>query len=792
MRNQFPGVRKKSLLWAGVCLLGLALILRLVPVKPLQPSFSTILEDRQGILLGAKTAGDGQWRFPPSDSVPDKFRKALLAFEDRYFYYHPGINPFSLLRAARQNIARGRIRSGGSTLSMQVARFTLGHRSRTWTNKLLEVCYALRLESHFSKNAILRKYASGAPFGGNVVGLAAASWRYFGKDQHALSWAEAATLAVLPNAPALIHPAKNRGKLLVKRNRLLLKLRDIGYLSPEDCERALLEPIPSRPYPMPGLAPHLLARAAKEHPGTRVRSTLDLHLQERVAAVLRTHQKLLTANYIHNMAAVVLRVSDGACLVYAGNVKEAGADHQCDVDVILAPRSTGSILKPILYAALLHQGDILPGTLVPDIPTQIGAFSPKNYNLSYDGAVPASRALARSLNVPAVKMLQIYGVEAFYQLLRKLGMTSLVFPSSHYGLSLILGGAEGKLWEMCGLYASLARSLTSAPVEKKQAGSLVFPPIYLMPHEPAHTAGSGNPGMAALPGTASVCLMFEALLEVNKPEQESGWDHYTGKSKWAWKTGTSFGYRDAWAIATNPGYVAGVWAGNADGEGRPGLTGIGAAAPALFEILSLLPEQEWFSLPAGAMAGVRVCPLSGHLAGPDCPAADSILVPLRGQHSVPCPYHRIVHLDATGRYRVNARCEPLSSIRHESWFILPPAQEFYFRSRNPFYRLLPPLKPGCQEDGSLQMIELVNLRDVSKVYIPYELDGSPGRLVLEAAHREPGALLYWHLDETYLGTTSHKHQMSLKPLPGSHRLLITDDRGNSFVKRLEILDQQTD
>jgi len=285
--------------------------------------------------------------------------------------------------------------------------------------------------------------------------------------------------------------------------------------------------------------------------------------------------------------------------------------------------------------------------------------------------------------------------------------------------------------------------------------------------------------------------MFEALLEVNKPDEESGWDHYTGKSKWAWKTGTSFGYRDAWAIATNPGYVAGVWAGNADGEGRPGLTGIGAAAPALFEILSLLPEQQWFVLPAGALAMARVCALSGHLAGPDCTPVDSILVPLQGLHSATCPYHRIVHLDVTGSYRVNAGCELLSAIRHESWFILPPAQEYYFRSRNPFYRLLPPIKPGCREDGSLQMIDLVNLRDVAKVYIPYELDGSPGRLVLEAAHRETGAVLYWHLDGTYIGSTSHKHQISLKPLPGSHRLLISDQKGNSFVKKLEIIDQQT-
>ncbi|MFH0867273.1 MAG: penicillin-binding protein 1C, partial [Bacteroidota bacterium] len=423
--------------------------------------YSTLLLDRNLELLGAKLAGDEQWRFPESEKVPEKFKKAILSFEDQYFYYHPGINPVSTCRALYQYISEGRIISGGSTLTMQVIRLSRKNKSRNIFEKMIEMFYAFRMECSYSKSEILALYASHAPFGGNVVGLDAASWRYFGVDAGKLSWAQAVTLAVLPNSPALIYPGKNHEKLLAKRNKLLVKLYKEGEFDQATLSLALSEPLPEKPYPLPQIAPHLLVRAVQEgNKGIKITSTVYLQLQENVNKIIELHEKILEANEIHNAAALVLDVNTGSVLAYTGNTgSDEKKEYSNDVDIILSPRSTGSILKPYLYAAMLNDGLLLPTTLVPDIPMQLGGFIPENYNRTYDGAVPAKRALARSLNIPAVKMLQSYDYNKFYSLLKKLGITTLTKPADHYGLSLILGGAEASLWDLAGIYASMARTL---------------------------------------------------------------------------------------------------------------------------------------------------------------------------------------------------------------------------------------------------------------------------------------------------------------------------------------------
>ena len=742
------------------------------------------MEDSNGNLLSARIADDGQWRFPKSKHIPSKFIASIVQFEDRSFFMHPGFNPIAFARAIYQNIKAGKIKSGGSTLSMQVIRLSRKKNQRTILEKVIEIILALRLELSYSKSEILNLYASNAPFGGNVVGIDAASWRYFGREAGKLSWAESATLAVLPNAPSLIYPGKNQQRLLAKRNRLLDKLLITKTIDKETCELSKEEQLPGKPYPIPQIAPHLLQRAVKEGlNGERIFSTLDAHLQERLNEIIENHHKILKENEIHNACALVLDVPTGNVLAYVGNTDNTGKpEYESDVDVIIAPRSTGSILKPFLFASMLNEGELLSTTLIPDIPTQIAGYVPQNYSKSFDGAVPAKRALARSLNIPAVRMLQNYGIEKFNYSLKKIGMTTLNNTSDHYGLSIILGGAEGKLWDIAGMYASMARTLNHYTAYNGKYDKKDFhPPSYLFQKKQ-------NPDLEEMYtlDAASIFLTFEAMVEVSRPEEDSEWKQFTSSSKIAWKTGTSFGYRDGWCFGITPQYVVAVWVGNGDGEGRPGLVGIHTAAPVMFDIFSLLKPGAWFSQPFDEMEKVAICHQSGHRASDICEPVDNLWIQKSGLRSEPCHYHRLIHLNTAATYRVNSNCEDVNKMKHVSWFVLPPAMELYYKSKNAIYKELPPLRSDCETNGA-QSMEIIYPKQFSKIYVPVELNGTLGKTVFQVAHRMANSIIYWHLDDVYIGSTQSTHQKGLSPEEGMHILTLVDETGESIVQKFEIV-----
>ncbi len=748
---------------------------------------STVIEDREGKLLGARIADDGQWRFPEADSVPEKFGVALIHFEDQYFQYHPGVNPLATGRALLQNIRAGKIVSGGSTLSMQVIRLHRKGRPRHLAEKVAEMFLAIRLEVRHSKEKILRLYASHAPFGGNVVGLDAAAWRYFGRSAHELSWAEAATLAVLPNAPSLIYPGKNHELLLKKRNRLLERLREKGFMDSLSCRLACLEPLPLEPHPLPMQASHLLTRVARFRQGKKVRTTIDSYLQQRVFQIVDSHYQVLAGKQIHNAAVVVAHVATGEVLAYIGNThnrQNPWQGHQ--VDVVTAPRSTGSILKPLLYALLMQEGKSLPNTLVPDIPTQIAGYSPKNYFMSYDGAVPASRSLSRSLNVPSVRMLRDYGVEKFHHELKKMGVSTLIYPPGHYGLSLILGGAEGSLWDVAGMYASMSRVLRNHPRHYGRYDPGDVRSLHFIEGEGRPEKNNLAVNDAGVFSAASVWLTYQALIEVNRPDEDSGWELFSSQGKVAWKTGTSFGGRDAWAVGSTPDYVVGVWVGNATGEGRAELTGLSAAAPIMFQVFDLLPASSWFEQPFGEMHQIAVCRQSGHRAGRHCPDQDTLWVHQAGLNTEACPYHIQVHLNQEGNARVSSHCEDVDNMVSASWFVLPPAMEWYYRRRNPSYRTLPPYRGDCITHDGLEVMEMIYPRENTAIFIPRQMDGTLGEAVFEVAHRQDHASIHWHLDGEYLGRTTHLHQMGLQPAEGFHTLTLVDDQGQVLVQEFEI------
>ena len=785
---QFKQHKKKSI----ACIIGFVLLiwfLLCLPNKLFNDSYSIVLNDSQGKLLSAKIAKDGQWRFPESDSVSPKFNTCILAFEDEYFYKHPGINPVSIWRAIKQNNKAGKVVSGGSTITMQLTRLMRKNQKRTYVEKLIEVIMALRVELTYSKDEILKLYASHAPFGTNVVGVDAASWRYFGRGLPQLSWAECATLAVLPNSPSIIYPGKNQDRLKRKRDKLLFKLLTLKSIDVETYQLAIQEPLPQKPFPLPNLSRHLLNRAVVENNmENNFRTTIQAELQNKVLDILTKHALQLKQNEIHNICALVLNVNKNEVISYVGNTPLKDKEpHGEAVDVITANRSTGSLLKPYLYGFMLNDGQLLPNMLVPDIPSQIAGYVPQNFDFTYDGAVPAKQALSRSLNIPAVKMLQQYTIDKFLDRLRQIGLSSMNRSADNYGLSLILGGGEAKLWDMCSAYASMARVLNHYNSSQKYNSDDWNKPNYL---SNVQTSTSNFKSLTSnLISASSVWLTFEAMAEVGRPDIDASWKRLGNAQKIAWKTGTSFGFRDGWAIGISGNYVVGVWVGNADGEGRPGLTGISAAAPVLFEIFGSLPKTDWFKMPVNDLKQVVVCKQSGCLASQYCSDTKKEWIPKNSNVSITCSYHKPIHLDATEKYRVTDVCVSPIDMKTVSWFVLPPVQEYYFKTKNPMYKSLPPYKLGCEPEIEKSM-EMIYPKAGTVIYIPYELSGVQGKTIFEIAHRQPSNSVFWHLDGALIGTTRDIHQLGLNPSKGKHMLSLSDNTGETLNIPFEVVSEK--
>lgn len=765
-----------------------------LPAKLFPAPTCYVLEDRDGNLMNASIAADGQWRFPYNAQVPEKFITCITTFEDKRFFKHPGIDPMAVGRAVVKNIKQKTVVQGGSTISMQVIRLAKKNNKRNIWNKLKEAILAVRLELSFSKKNILALYASHAPFGSNIVGLDAASWRYFGRPADKLSWGETATLAVLPNAPALVHPGRNRNTLLKKRNLLLDNLLAAGKIDAASAALAKLEPLPDEPLRLPQNASHLLQRFIKDNrvwkQETKIKTTLDGNLQQNISRIVQQHQSVFKGNGINNACALVLDVETGNTLAYVGNIKDANnPDMEADVDVIAAPRSPGSALKPILYAAMLSDGLIMPGSIIPDIPTQIGSYAPKNFDLNYDGAVPANRALARSLNVPAVKMLQQYKYQRFYETLQQCGISTLNNNADFYGLSLILGGCEVTMWDLAGTYASMARSLNHQTKDHGKLDTKNF-------HPPNYKSGDQKPDNKQRTtnnfplDATSIWFTFQAMQDVMRPGEEGLWQQFSSSQRVAWKTGTSFGFRDGWAIGLTPRHVVAVWVGNTDGEGRPGLIGVHTAAPIMFDIFRLLPGNTWFEKPKYNFSFVPTCRQSGYRANIDCPDIDTLFSPLNGLKVPLCSYHKLVHLDASGQYRVTESCESPSSMQHKSWLILSPAMEYFYRQRNLDYAPLPPIKPGCDFADAGKLIEVIYPQPQAKIYVPLELNGERGKTIFTATHRSSTSKIFWSIDDGYVGITQNFHQLALNPAPGKHILTLVDENGNSLSRQFEVLEKE--
>lgn len=754
-----------------------------------QAYFSTVIYSADNELLGAKVAKDGQWRFPKNESVSNKFIKCITTFEDKRFYYHFGIDVFALIRAVSQNIKHKKTISGGSTITMQMVRILYKNKKRNIWNKLIEMLLSLRFELTHKKNEILELYANNAPFGGNVIGLETASWRYFHRNSHSLSWAENALLAVLPNNPSYLHLSKNRQKLQEKRDKLLDKLYQEKIIDKETWQLSLSEPLPEKPLPMPNDAPHIF-HYIDSNINQPIQTFIDKNLQETINTIATKHALIQSQNGVQNIAVIVAEIQSGKIIAYVGNAYNnalQAEETQYYVDCAYALRSSGSILKPFFYANLLENGNILPNSLLADIPTSINGYNPQNYNLKYRGAISASDALTHSLNIPFVRILQKYSVPKLYNDFKRMGITTINRSPDNYGLSLILGGAEVRLIELCGVYASMARSLNYYNLNNNFYNMFDYHPLYIQKKDSILSQKIQQTKISPILDIACVYNTFEAMKTLQRPDEDGNWQNFSSSQNISWKTGTSFGNRDAWSIGVTPKYVVGVWVGNADGEGRSELTGVKSAAPIMFDVFNLLPRAQWFAKPFAALKKINVCKQSGYRTSIFCNESDTIFVPKTALQAEQCTYHHLLHLNLKRQYQVNVNCISMDSIVNVSYFILPPTMEYYYIKNHPEYNIIPPFAPNCGGEIKTQNMEVIYPDKETKIYVPNDFEKKLSNVIFQVAHRNYNSTIFWNIDGQYIGKTIHEHQLPLQPSVGKHKLELVDNTGERLIQWFEII-----
>jgi len=731
------------------------------PWDRLRPEPATAVLDCDGRPLRVFLPPDGQFRLPVRlHEVSPVLVKTLVASEDRFFGRHPGVNPLAGLRACWSNLRAGRVVSGASTIPMQLARL-LDPKPRTLKAKILEAARALVLCRRLSDEQVLEAYLNLLPFGGNVVGVRAASWAYFGKEPAALSLAEAALLTALPRSPQAYDPQKRPQAAREARNRVLEQLAARGAVSASEAEEAASRPLPEGRRPLPFRAPHFcsLARSRLGAKG-ELRTSLDLQAQSLVEAVLLSRSDWLHGQGLDNAAAIVLDVETREVLAMAGAIDFFDEARHGQVDAALAAHSPGSALKPFLYAQAMDRGLIAPESYLLDLPVNYSGYAPVNYDRQYRGRVTARQALLSSLNVPAVRLLASLGHENFYDLLKPvLGLSG---GPGRYGLTLALGGAEVSLLDLTALYAALA------------AEGLWLPPR-LSPN-PADA-----PPLRRFSPEAAF-LAREILTQVERPDQNDSWGLSRTSLDIAWKTGTSFGHRDAWAVGFSGRHAVGVWTGNVDGRPSPGISGTRHAGPMLFDIFraleplgSQLPERLGLNL-----GQATLCAESRQLAGPFCPATiNATIIPGRTVLSR-CPVHRQIFVDTETGERLEGDCLLRRPHRQEVAAVHQVELENFWRENGLGSGVgLPPLSALCRESLAVGGPRIVSPTARTPYRLRPDAPDEFQRVALAAQSGPEARALYWYEDGSLAASGPPDSPLFLRLVRGKHRLLVQDDLGRT-------------
>ncbi|WP_439889414.1 peptidoglycan glycosyltransferase PbpC [Pseudomonas sp. MBLB4123] len=713
--------------------------------------------------------GEGVWRYPVSPGeVSPYYLEALLTYEDRWFYRHPGVNPLALARAAWQNLAGGRVVSGGSTLSMQVARLLDPH-SRSLAGKFKQLWRTAQLEWHLSKDEILTLYLNRAPFGGTLQGVAAASWSYLGKSPASLTRAEAALLAVLPQAPSRLRPDRHPERARAARDKVLARLVDFGVWPRGTVEDALEEAVLLAPRRQPRLAPLLARRLNRPGSPALIRSTIDAALQRRLEDLLLGWRARLPERT--SAAILVVEQPSMAVRAYLGSVDIGDAERFGHVDMIAALRSPGSTLKPFLYGMALDAGLIHSESLLQDVPRRYGDYRPSNFSAGFSGAVSASQALSSSLNLPAVQLLEAYGPKRFAGELRHVGVPLALPPLAEPNLALILGGAGSRLEDLVGGYSAFARGGRAAR-PRFQPGDALRERRLL------------SPGAA--------WIVRRILAGQARPDRDAR-AQLLQRPTLAWKTGTSYGFRDAWAIGVAPRHVIGVWIGRPDGTPVPGQFGLASAAPLLLQVHDLLANrdsQRGIGLPADPQpdeVGVAaICwPLGQPLdkADPNCrrqrfawTLAGTTPPTLQAtEQPLGLGLSETIWVNAAG-LRVDAGCPGAQAHAIALW---PAPLEPWLPRRERRGARLPAVEPSCPPHrlGQVAPLAIVGVRDGDRLRRPA---GSAEPLRLSLSTLGGSGRRWWFLDGRPIGESGAEARFSHSfRHAGHYQLSVLDEGGQT-------------
>ena len=732
---------------------------------PFPKDYSRLVYDCTGILLRATLADDQQFRFPPdTTSLPEKYVKSIITYEDKRFYNHLGVDPFALFKSIYINLKAGKIIRGASTIPMQVARLAQP-KSRTYLNKIYECFYALRLSLHYSKEEILRLYADHVPVGGNVVGIKAASYRYFGKAVGDITWAEASLLTVLPNTPTKINLQNERSILLSKRNRLLYKLYAENIIDSVTCVLACQEPLPDSPLPLPFNAPHFTQYILENYDTQDIiRTSLDENIQKGVLDALQLHHSMLSQYQIRNLAVLVCETQTGQIKAYVGSHNFKDSIYSGQVDGVHAYRSTGSLLKPFLTAKVLDRGPYTIASVIQDVPTYYGTFSPQNASKSFGGLVNLKTMLIQSLNVPYVRLLNTYGVNDFYDFLKQSALKGLFRSAEGYGLSLILGGAEASLFELTQLYLCLAnygKFKPLSPLDKEQKIDLC---------ENIHELFSAGAAWQVL----------QILTQLSRPGTEYYWQYFDNQIPVAWKTGTSYGQKDGWAVGVNKQWTIGVWVGNFDGQGNAEISGAKSAAPLLFTLFNMFTTGNhsiYFEKPEYDLKEVICCKKSGYPAGSNCSETVPIECPRSSYIPGICPFHRKYLVDTKSEKSVCSLCWSGIETKWVYRYIVPPSVKEILFSSGIAVDSIPHHAAHCISYKDENRLEIVYPVNGIKIFIPRDFDGNYEKIVLAAKHNQPSTQLFWYINGALIGTTHYQHQLPITLDPGKYKLTVQDEEG---------------
>lgn len=751
-------------------------LLRLVP-KPLlvnRPGFSQQVSARDGSLLRLTLTSDERYRlFVPLDEIPEPMLAATLLQEDRHFFRHPGVNPVALLRALRETYLEGGRRVGGSTLTMQVARLRFGLVTRTPRGKLVQILRAFQLELFYTKREILEAYLNLAPYGANVEGVGAASQVWFGKDVGALGLAEALTLAVLPKSPAARSPHSASGRAALAAAARVLHARHRAAHGADASDALAVLALRERGE-LPFLAPHLADRVVAEHPfERRLDTTLDPRVQRLAERQVALHVARGRRFGIRNAAVLIVDHRNMQALAYVGSADHANRDILGPVDGIRGRRSPGSALKPFLYALAMDAGLIHPQSLLRDASLTLSAWNPENFERDFLGPISATDALVRSRNLPAVQLANELPGAGLHGFLARAGVGGLR-DADHYGLALALGGAELRLDELVGLYALLANGGVLRPVELLRGAPAPAEETRLLSREASH-------------------LVLEMLRENARPGAVARVGEPRASTGLPWKTGTSWGFRDAWALGLVGPYVVGVWVGNFDGTPNPAFVGRYAAGPLLFRIadgLRELPGAALESPPPGALALVRtqVCALSGASPRAACPSRKTTWVIPGVSPIAPCTIHREVQIEtASGLRACPGATRGVRSVVYEFW---PSDLLALFRNAGIARRTPPPFAVACRESAgfSLARVGGAPLRIESpQARVVYQLRAAGAdQIPLHAVADADSRSVDWFVNDAWVGRVASGDTLLWRARPGRFTVRAVDDLGRAQTRRIEV------